>query len=272
MKQIFDINRFGKYFLYDLRDAKNHYWLSLIIEGCLPVILFFFFEVFSLLFSGHADPFPTSMHVMPFAFALIGVAFSFSSKVYGGLTDKKKGSAWLLLPASTFEKWLSIILMTCVVIPLCLAVLLLGTDGILSLLFPGAYGQSISHLIDFNVKKKILEATDGIVQFNIGTLGYLSWIQAVLVFTLGAIFFKRAKVAKTILTLFLVQMAFSILSLSFGRLIGFDSFAEYFSRIEDGESAMNFLSNVVVLANVTEWLVAALLAGGIFLRLKTLKH
>ena len=39
MNNIFDIKRFGQYFLYDLRRAWNNYGLSLLLMGLIPIIL-----------------------------------------------------------------------------------------------------------------------------------------------------------------------------------------------------------------------------------------
>ena len=48
MNNIFDIKRFGQYFLYDLRRAWNNYGLSLLLMGLIPIILYVVYQLISL--------------------------------------------------------------------------------------------------------------------------------------------------------------------------------------------------------------------------------
>ena len=49
MNNVFDFQRFGNYFLYDLRRAKNNYAISLLVIGLLPVALYLITQFFSLI-------------------------------------------------------------------------------------------------------------------------------------------------------------------------------------------------------------------------------
>ena len=49
MNNVFDFKRFGNYFLYDLRRAKNNYAISLLVIGLLPVALYIITQFFSLI-------------------------------------------------------------------------------------------------------------------------------------------------------------------------------------------------------------------------------
>ena len=58
MNNIFNIKRFCNYFLYDLRNAKNNYGLSLLILGVMPVVLYIIVQLFSLIFTQYAINLP----------------------------------------------------------------------------------------------------------------------------------------------------------------------------------------------------------------------
>ena len=105
MKEIFDINRFGKYFAYDVRSAVSTYGLPMLILGLWPFIWLIFSYLLSFIF-GRDLALDQTSQVWPFVVVLI-VCLSFGARVYGGVTDRKKGTDWISLPASALEKTLS---------------------------------------------------------------------------------------------------------------------------------------------------------------------
>ena len=85
---------------------------------------------------------------------------------YGYLTEKKAGSNWLMVPASKAEKFVSMLLMVCIVIPLLFFVVYMVLDGFLSLVdptygqalftgFTGAYGKLLEGLTEFSAESPI---------------------------------------------------------------------------------------------------------------------
>ena len=104
MNNVFDIKRFGKYFMYDLNNARGNYAVSALVIGLLPLILLVFTVIFSLLFDGEVRPIMFPMKVTILVCAFFICMLSGPVKLYGSLTERKSGSDWLMLPASSFEK------------------------------------------------------------------------------------------------------------------------------------------------------------------------
>lgn len=267
MNNIFDIKRFSTYFMYDLRNAKNNYGLSMVVVGLVPVIMFAFFQIIAWISNTDNSVFGSPVRVMSFLIACYIVLLSSPVKLYGRITERRYGSDWLLVPASTFEKWLSMMLITIVVIPVVMTVFLTVSDTALSLLFPYAYGETIFAMLD-GVNIFDIECGSQL-SINLGYPLTMSWICNALTFTLGAILFKRAKIAKTILAC----MAIGVVSSSiFFSLISADSFELFIDEVEisgDPGRAVSILNNWV---NITMILELVVLSVAIFFRLRTIKH
>ena len=139
MNNIFNIKRFSTYFMYDLRNAKNNYGLSMVVVGLVPVIMFAFYQITAWMSNANNYVLGSPVRVMSFLIACCIVLLSSPVKLYGRITERRYGSDWLLVPVSTFEKWLSMMLITTIVIPVVMTVFLVVSDTALSLLFPYAY-------------------------------------------------------------------------------------------------------------------------------------
>lgn len=265
MNNTFNPGRFGKYFLYDLRNAKNNFGLSLIILGCLPIIVFVFYQIIYRLFSGGSPSPSIGNQISAMATAFAVVVLSFPVKVYGGLTDKKEGSSWLMIPASGFEKWLSMILVSCVVLPLCFFALLFGTDALLAAVFPSSWPTAIvRNFAMFN--EKLVAETDGLLRMNVVSLILAEWPETILLFTLGAITFKKAKTAKTFLALFLLSVLFSLTAAAFNINITIDNF----NSSDADVVRLVHIFRTFIWSMLAVW--TAMLMAGTFARIKTLKH
>lgn len=271
MKDFFEIRRFGNYLLYDLRNARNYFWVSLIVLGLLPIIGYVFSQIFCHLFTGGwgGSSLAVANQISMACIALITLFISFPIKVYGRITEKRFGSDWILIPASSFEKWLSVIIITCVALPLCFGALFLGSDALLSAVIP-EYGNSIiNHFSGF--KEIVADSTDGILNMNLAPCLYLSWCESILTFTLGALVFKKAKGAKTILVTFAIgtlfsMIVFSLLGTTHIDLESLELISDDSLDVEDFvkwfNTAIGFFYTVILVA----------LAGGIFARIKTIKQ
>ena len=267
MNNVFDLQRFGNYFLYDLRRAKNNYAVSLLVIGLLPVALYIITQFFSLVTgNGLTELSDIPKFIAVFA-GIVAVMMSAGAKIYGSITEKRSGSDYLLLPASTLEKWLSMILIVCVVLPVLLFVLLTLSDGIMSLLLPNSYGDRVLSL-DF--ARGALDAVMDKEGFyvNLPAIMFLNWCETLLIFTLGAVCFKKSKVAKTLLCLLAFSMVISpLMLLCFGRTnIDADWVAEHFSEPSQAIASINWALSIIYT------LVIGGLLAGLYFRLRTLKH
>lgn len=277
MNNSFDIKRFGNYLLYDLRRAQSNYLISGLILGCMPLIVFFLVQFFSFLLTGElVKNFANAYIPMAVVVVLFTLIFTFPTKMYGQLTDKRFGSDWLMIPASTLEKWLSMVLMVCVIAPLSIVLVGLAVDGLMSLCIGEYYGHSVLGNIH-TVKQVIAEETNGALRINLGAIGFAGISESMFVFTLGALCFKKSKAAKTFLTLMLLQMAFTSFLGAISFSGWFDSnWFDFVMRLQEEPNDITRLSHLMKMFNIflNIWypIVFAALGGAIYYRIKTLKH
>ena len=206
---------------------------------------------------------------MAAAVAIVIAGLMFPIKAYGEITDKKSGSNFLMVPASTFEKWLSSSLMTLVIVPLALLVLLLGVDFVLGLLLPRHYGEALLLQEWFRpiicIPASLTELSADIT-LNVGLIFWVSWATSVLCFLLGAVIFKKSKIAKTILAIMIISMLLSMLAAPFANMM--PGLMESM-QLGDAEKVMRGFWNAVWIIDGAE--IAIFLAVYYF-RLRTIKH
>lgn len=259
MNNTFNFRRFAKYFAFDLHLAKERFGLTLLISGLLPIIFFVFYNIVSLIFNprGFTLDFADAFRVIAFMCGIAVITFVGTAKVYGVITERSKGSEFILLPTSMFEKWLSMILNVCIVMPAVLFALLFASDTLLSLILPDAYGASIFHS---ELLRDIL-GEDGIAEvFNMPAMLWCSLTANMLNFTLGAIYFKKAKFGKTFLALFIIGLVL----LSIGIPIALYSSFTWIQMIDE--------SRINVALNLMQFIPMVVVAALIYVRIKTLKH
>jgi len=266
MNKIFDPKRFVSYLGYDLRSAWNNYGVTFLIVAMLPLLVFVLNVIFGLLFEGVITPRDTNYSAMLFGIAAFIMIVSFSARTYGQITDKKFGSSWVLLPASVFEKFLSMLLITCIVLPVCLVVVFGATDLLLSAVFPASYGPSLIGNPELNLP---LDDSVG-VHVNFPALLYITFAVPMLAFTLGAVVFKKAKPAKTFLALMGIGFVLSSISMILVHAGVLDS-----DKIESAMEAMteDRLQHLInTWLNIPNLIASLLLMCGLYFRLKTIKH
>ena len=129
------------------------------------------------------------------------------SRVYGKVNWEKEGVSFAMLPASSLEKFLSMVFFCVVVTPLLLFFGGFLVDTLLSLLPFGHYDESI-HLYSLNEIHDMLCDEEGIFQmdpnsdtyFSVGvfrTIVYFLVILLISLFMLGNMIFKRRSAGKT---------------------------------------------------------------------------
>jgi hypothetical protein len=150
-------------------------------------------------------------------------------------------------------------------------------DLLLSWILPGTYGESVVKVIgngfgdlDAYVDAAMSDSDSLLVvtPASLSLAGWLGWCTAVLPFGLGAICFKKAKVAKTLLCVFALGM---VLSTLLAILLGSGNldaswFMDRFSTPAQAATAINWYLNITCFGTL------ALLLGGIFYRLRTIQH
>ena len=107
MEKTFNFNRFGKYFLYDLKSRWSDLGIFFLIFALFPFILYLIYIIFATiagdglfnLLSGESVNGPTLMaRFITFAIVTGLFVILFPARAYGFITEKKAGSDWLMLP------------------------------------------------------------------------------------------------------------------------------------------------------------------------------
>lgn len=213
MDNTFKISRFGKYFVYDLKRQWKNIGMLMLIFSLFPIIFYMLYMFFAALFDGGLMKIFIGLEIDGPAggtrfgvFAVMSTIFVmlFPSRAYGEITNKAKGSEWLMLPASRLEKFTSVMLISLVVIPLVYVVVYFLSDAFVCLLDKSC-GDS---LMSFRINKEI-GSSDFVIPANGLWILASTIVGNAIVFLLGGLIFKKWKVVGTVLVLFALQMVFS---------------------------------------------------------------
>ncbi len=275
MDNTFKISRFGKYFVYDLKRQWKNIGMLMLIFSLFPIIFYMIYMFFAAMFDGGLMKIFIGLEIDGPAggtrfgvFAVMSTIFVmlFPSRAYGEITNKEKGSEWLMLPASRLEKFTSMMLISLIVIPLVYVVVYFLSDAFVCLLDKSC-GDS---LMSFRINKEI-----GSSDFAIPANGF--WILAssivenAIVFLLGGLIFKKWKVVGTVLVLFALQIVFSGLLSVFITNADLDWWGNWFAdwTIRHADSIDIWLN-----AFINFWLLLILAICGTWswFRIKRLQH
>ena len=273
MNEIFDFKRFWTYFKYDLKQMWRNHSKAAIMIGGASAIFYVIWVLCSLVFTQH--------WTSPIIYARLGVfvlAFTilelYMVRAYGYLTEKKAGSAWLMVPASKAEKFVSMVLMVCIVIPLLFFVAYMAIDGILALVDP-TYGQA---LISGGVGAygKILQGISALsnespITFTPGSVIFMLIISLFcnfLYFNLCGICFKKSKLVGAIAILFGLSLVLSLLT---GILV-----PQFVKNIDyttmDDMQAAHWVAGIMNASVIFTCLLTVGLGWGVWRRIKTIQH
>ena len=253
MKEIFDFKRFGKYFVFDLRSCAANYGYSLTLICLMGVIIYIGTVSMGLLFNGSWGGPTEAFRSNVFWMSMFVMAVTMPVKCYGGLTEKKTGSQWLMIPASKLEKFLSMVLITAVFIPMIAFCVSLGLDALLC---------AVDHTCGSSLISAFISADQKIN----------SIISLALSFLLGSIFFKSSKTVKTFLVLFaLGTVTMTVLFMILFNGVNIAELVENEALANEivGNGPFGGNSFIPVLCCTVSYI---LLLAGIFFRIKTLKH
>jgi hypothetical protein len=217
-------------------------------------------------------------------------------KCYGKLTEKQYGSFWLTLPASRLEKFISMIIITCIIAPIAGFGIYLGIDAIICAIDPTCgeglmatginYFRNASEFIEeiggeltlnFGNEKIPVEdralSMDILRQINNPWLYIDDFFAMSLPFLLGAIYFKKGKTVKTFLALAVIGTAASSIMAP--------AMKEWAMRLAESSDAEMIVYNMfnsglfrhfTLIDTISDTLVNLAILTGIWFRIKTLKH
>ena len=195
-KDSFDSDRFGKYFSFELKETVRSQGLFILLSGLLPLIIFIITGLFSSSFGPEKTDDVWSAYIF-FKMLIAFVAFVlffliFSILRYGNITDRREGVIPVLLPASHTEKFCCSVLVSVIIVPAVFMVLYLGSDIIISALFPFS-GQS---LIGFFLESGLVSYDDNIFTVN-GLFAFFLPPMVSFAGLAGGALFKKNKITKT---------------------------------------------------------------------------
>lgn len=280
-------NSFGRYFRSDLSAAISNFGISLLVFSTMAATTELFNGLFTLMLSGKWQGMIAGLRIPLFFIFGIIMLLSSPAKLYGHLTDRKEGTAFIMLPVSGFNKFLSMVLITCIIVPLFFGVVYLSLDALVCLLDPTA-GESLfsmillSFHIDFN---EFFANTSPILNFKAIMSPWLyldDLVQTSLLFLLGALIFKKSKVGKTLGCLILIALSLQMITTPIMSLAMFDKI-HMLSEMENVDFNGEFfnttfpllswmLRHLVLLDTIQDTLVNCLLLFLVWLRLKKMKH
>ena len=290
---IFTFNRFGKYFASDIRTCWSNFGLSLLtIAFLFPIATYFITTAFNLVINSTWDGPDMGVRVFVFAVAMLCLIITMPVKCYGRITEKQYGAFWLMLPASRLEKFISMFIMTCIIVPVTGFVLYLGMDALICAidhtcgdnLIAGGMElirkmgdlQSLTmNFVDENITIEDAALVQDILKQVSSPWLYVDEIFAMtLPFLLGAVFFKSGKTVKTFLAIFAFSTALSIIATP----IMTDWIMNIANNMNDDPMAVlelfrkGFFKHLVLIDLISDTVCNLALMAGIWFRIKTLKH
>jgi hypothetical protein len=272
MNETFNFSRFWTYFKYDLKQMWRNHSKAAILIGGSSAIFYVIWLLCSLVFTQHWSTPPIAARFIVFVVAF-GILELYQVRTYGFLTEKKAGSAWLMIPASKAEKYVSMLLITLIVIPLLFVAVYFLIDGFLSLVDPtvgkallagasGIYQEFLNGIITLRDASPITFSTSGLIAYTI-----VGFFCNFLYFLLCGICFKKNKLVTAIAILFGISLLLSLLSgLFLPRFI--QSMSAGFDEIKVAEWTVRMMNISVVVT----CLVTIGLAWGVWRRIKTIQH
>ena len=294
---IFNFRRFGKYFTSDIRTCTANYGLSLLTMAVLtPIATYALISGFIYLMGGSWQGPEVPTRTFIFFMMAVCLVVTMPVKCYGKLTEKQYGSFWLTLPASRLEKFISMIIITCIIAPIAGIGIYLGIDAIICAIDPtcgeGLMATGINY---FRNASEFIEEIGGELTLNFGneqipiedrTLSmdilrqinnpwlYIDDFFAMsLPFLLGAIYFKKGKTVKTFLTLAIIGTAASALMVPVMKdwamkiAESYDADMLVYNMLNNG-----IFRNFALIDTISDTLVNLAILTGIWFRIKTLKH
>ena len=229
---VFSLNRFWRYLKSDFDAFVSRYGITLLVTGAMPVSCEVFSGVLSLMNMGKWQGMEINSRLGLFVLFGIIMLINAPSRLYGHITDRKEGSTFLLLPVSRLEKYISMILITCIVLPFMYILIYMGLDVMVCMFDPTCDVSLFSYMYSYEEfsntgigsQNHILQS---VLNNNFGSiLSPLYFIddtiRVSLIFLLGALVFKTSKTGKTlgcaILISMLIKLALAPAIASFANL------------------------------------------------------
>ena len=291
---VFNMNRFWSFLKSDFNAFISRYGITLLVLSTMAVTTDVFNGLFSSILTGHWIGITVPFRLLLFMIFSVVVVMTAPAKLYGHLTDRKEGSAYLMLPVSKLEKYISMILITGILVPLAFGLIYLGLD-IMVCKFDKSCGQSMFSMIFFTDFKSLIASslaapeiqewgmyTNSITSVFTPFLFFDDIFQTVMLFLLGALLFKTSKTGKTLgclilLTLSLQMILSPIVTVTFiSKYEALKAISETAFSPELFSETFPFISwvarHVILVDTISDGLVNCGILFLIWLRVSKMKH
>lgn len=280
MNNTLNINRFGKILKHDGLNFFPNMILTLSIIWAIPVVLYLFT---SLIPGNEGQTFDPFSRIDIISSLLTIVLIIAPARLYKHCNDPRKGIGYAMLPASTLEKFLSMVIYCVIVTPIIYVAGALAIDSILAL-FNGPYeGFALSYYFDTFAKINAVFEKENVMLDGSWLLFYNSLSPTFMLIlsllgtlTISSIFmfsnmiFKKHKTGKMIgilILLFIITMIVFINYVANHHTI-FESMNE--------ENADMIVKQVMIFTtNITfylEIIISSLMLFGVYRKIKTQKY
>ena len=204
MNDTFDIKRLGRLIKYEVTNYIPNFFKSLLIFASVIAAVW----IFSLTFDSDG---PHSRDALVGTLFILAIVLS-PFIVYKDMNNRKKGYIYAMIPASTLEKLLSMIVLCVVIVPLLAYAVLTATDLLLWLLSKVGIGPflhmefynpftTVKFVDDEDLLPHIYPVFDSIIYF-VNIIAYTIMFNTI---------FRKNKVLKTIL--FNISITFALVIL-----------------------------------------------------------
>lgn len=264
-------NRFCKVVAKDFRNMWPMFGTTMIILAALPFAVWLMMYVFG----GGDAHMPADLRLIMIEAVAYIAAIMAPSRMYRTWNLRNEGIYYAMLPASKAEKFCSALLFSLIVCPLAVYLGSMVLDVFLTAVPFGPWQEWIWHgemgfpfTFDMSTLSEYAAAEEGAELFlHLGWMWQLccwvGYISTVLMFLFTSTIFKRHKVLQTILWLYVINFAISIILMPVMVAVFSDSsFMDWFMQLPDrmsGEQMVNWIFGVtfgfdVLLTALFGWL------------------
>ena len=279
MNNKFDWNRFCKVVTKDFRNLWPMFGTSMLILAVLPFAVWLFMVVIT-----RDASMPPDFRLMMIEFVAYVAAIMAPSRLYRTWNLRNEGIYFAMLPASKLEKFCSALLFSLIICPLIVYLGSMALDVFLTALpfgpwrdwlwqgkmgFPFTF--DLSTLSEWSAAEEDAEMFMNLgILWNVGC--WIGYICTVLMFVFTATLFKKHKVLQTILWIYVIEFALSLILIPiFIALAASDSLqglAEWMAE-QDPKALFDSMMWFAIIFNV---LLAALFGWISWRRLKKMAY
>ncbi len=278
MNNTLNINRLGKVIKRDGAGFAQNLGIALIILWAIPVIIWLFGNMTP--FNGKMDPFSRLGIIGTLRNILIIIA---PARLYKYCNNSRQGMGYAMMPASSLEKFISMVFYCIIVAPIVYIVGALAVDSVLALIGGSYEGFAVPAYFDKYAQLKhaldnkmfLSEEDYSLVSDSISlsffiTLKIASVIMLSSIFMFGNMVFKKHKTGKMIGILILLSI------ISMIAFINYVSNHETIFQLMDEDNAADVIKRMLYIitraAIVISAIISVVMLWGTYHKIKTQKY